>query len=193
MSSPASIESHHIPISRKRSRDEPSKGIEETFDLAAGMHQLRITKDIQTTFAQFATASLGNLATSFLGLITSDQTTESSTASSSKSIPVSSAASSSARFYYESAIKGIKPRSPSDESTESRKARIGETYMLWERWGPEIISFSTIGVPSGRGDGDGSQGEEPLVRRCHFSCFTLLVLTSAPRILTTAHPIIPIG
>jgi hypothetical protein len=82
----------------------------------------------------------------------------------SASAPPTSRAAASARFYYESAIKGIKPGSIQNEPPESRRARIGETYMLWERWGPEIIKYSTIGVPSGRGTGNGEEGEEPLVR-----------------------------
>jgi hypothetical protein len=157
------------------------------------MDRLRVTNDIRTTFSQFSTTKLGHLAKSFYGLITLDDThmsssssapsspssstyTSTSTSSSksrstspassqdSASAPPTSRAAASARFYYESAIKGIKPGLIQNEPPESRRARIGETYMLWERWGPEIIKYSTIGVPSGRGTGNGEEGEEPLVR-----------------------------
>lgn len=146
---------------------------DSSYNLAAGLEKLKVTTDIRTTFAQFATNEIGNLAQSFYGLVsTSDSASPapSSPASSSLSHLKSdspqnvTAPSSSARFYYESAIRGIKSQLVPNEDATTRSKRIGETHMLWERWASELVKWSTMGVPEGRGMRLGADGEEPLVR-----------------------------
>lgn len=177
------------PIQPKKQRQNDTARL-TTFDSPAGVNKIKYGRDIKTTFSQFSQETLGTFAQSFYGFVEGEtqasiandsiKATPYRSKSTSSYCPGSPGASSHTRRYYSSAISSIRSTlGPSDSETE-RRERVADTYLIWERFGSEIIRYSSIGVPSGRGNGDGTEGEEPLVSLCSGfrSHPTLLIFTA---------------
>ena len=117
-----------------------------------GMARLRLSSDVRTTFQHFSNDLVGTLVTSFFGIVSSSQ-------NSDTAIPIPDG--SSCRVFYEAAFQSIPPLELKSARTEEASWAMA-TNQCWSRFPSELVSFATVGAPSAGVDG----AEEPFVR--HF-------------------------